>query len=70
MTQLYKSNWVAIGLLLTGVLLVLVSVVGYIFNPRLFSSFSWLVFGVIISLAGYILYNIKKIFDEIKSSEN
>ena len=69
MAHFYKSNWVAISLLLTGALLVVVNFVGYIFNPHLFSSFSWLVVGVLISIAGYILYNVKKISDEIKSSE-
>ncbi|MHA1489093.1 MAG: hypothetical protein ACTSRI_05495 [Promethearchaeota archaeon] len=69
MVHLYKNNWVAIGLLITGILLAVISVVGYIFNPSLFSSFSWLVFGVIISIASYMLYNIKKIRDEMKHSK-
>ena len=69
MVHLYKNNWFAIGLLMTGIFLAVITVVGFIFNPSLFSSFSWLVFGVIISIASYMLYNIKKIRDEMKHSK-
>ena len=66
MAELYKNSWFAIGLLITGALLAIISVVGFAYNPALFSSFSFAVFGVIFSIAGYMIYNIKKIADEMK----
>ncbi len=66
MAELYKNSWFAIGLLITGALLSIISVVGFAYNPGLFSSFSLMVFGLIFSIAGYMVYNIKKIADEMK----
>ena len=66
MAELYKNSWFAIGLLITGAILAIISVVGFAYNPALFSSFSLAVFGVIFSIAGYMIYNIKKIADEMK----
>ena len=66
MAELYKNSWFAIGLLITGALLAIISVVGVAFNPTLFSSFSLAVFAIIFSIAGYMVYNIKKIADEMK----
>jgi len=67
MAELYKNSWFAVGLFITGALLAIISVVGFAFNPVLFSSFSLAVFVVIISIAGYMIYNIKKISDEMNS---
>jgi len=69
MSDLYKNNTFAFGLLMTGALLAIIGVVGYLFNPVLFSSFNIAVFVVVISIASYMLYNIKKISDEIKSTK-
>ena len=66
MSDLYKNNWFAIGLLLTGALLAIINVVGFLFNPALFSSFSVVVFSVIISIASYMVYNMKKLSEELK----
>ena len=67
MSDLYKNNWFAIGLLLTGALLAVITVVGYFFNPALFSSFSLAVLLVIISIASYMIYNIRKLSEELKT---
>ena len=64
MSDLYKNNWFAVGLLFIGLLLTVISVVGMSYNPALFSSFSLIVFIVILSIAGYLIYTIKKIADE------
>ncbi len=69
LSELEKNNWFVIGLFITGAFLAVITVVGLIFNPLLFSSFSYVVLGVIISIAGYMIYNIKKINDEIKKSK-
>ena len=69
MAELYKNNWFGIGLLISVSVLAIISVLGYLLNPLLFSSFSLAVFLVILSVAGYMLYNIKKIADEIKDSK-
>ena len=66
MAELYKNSWFAIGLLITRTVLVIICVVGYDYNPEFYSSFSLVVFGVIFSIAGYMIYNIKKITDEMK----
>ncbi|MHA1147183.1 MAG: hypothetical protein ACTSR8_02960 [Promethearchaeota archaeon] len=68
MAELYKNNWFGIGLLISVSLLAIISVLGYVLNPALFSSFSLVVFLVILSVAGYMLYNIKKLAEEIKDS--
>lgn len=68
MAELYKSNMFGIGLLISVSVLAIISVLGYLLNPVLFGSFSLIVFLVILSVAGYMLYNIKKIADEIKDS--
>ena len=67
MSQLYKSNMFALGLLLIGAILAVINVVGYAVNPNLFTSFSIVVTGVIASIAAFMLYNIKKISDEMNS---
>lgn len=63
-SDLYTSNWFAIGLLLVGVVLAIINVAGYLVNPVLFSSFSWLVFSFIFIIAAYMLYNIRRIINE------
>lgn len=68
MSELQNSNWFAIGLLVIGSILAVISVVGYSFNPIMFSSFSILVFVVISSIASYMLYNMIKIYQEIKKN--
>ncbi|MHA1292847.1 MAG: hypothetical protein ACTSQJ_09295 [Promethearchaeota archaeon] len=67
MSQLYKNNWFAFGLLITSALLSIIAVTLYLYNPLIFSSFSFIVFAFIISIAGYMLYNIKKIANEVKN---
>lgn len=69
LSELHKSNWFAIGLLITGAILAVIAGVGYVFNRSLFTSFSWIVFSFIGVIALYMLYNIKKILDEIKRSK-
>ena len=66
MSDLYRNNLFAIGLLIVGALLAVISVVGYVFNPVLFSSFSWAAVIFIFSIAGYMVYNMKKIANEMK----
>ncbi len=66
MSHLYKNNIFAMALLGAGALLTIIAIVGVAFNPILFSSFSWMTFGVISSIAGYMLYNIKKIYNDTK----
>ena len=70
LSELHKNNWFAIGLLITGAILAVIAGVGYVFNRSLFTSFSWIVFSFIGAIALYMLYNIKKIFNEIKHSDN
>ena len=69
-SELHKSNMLVIALLITSAILAIIAGVGYAANPHLFSSFSWLVFLVIIAIAIYMLINIKKIFDELKRSKD
>lgn len=68
MSELYENNWVAIGLFMIVAILSVIGVVGYTFNPSVFASFSLVVFSLIISIAGYMVYNIIKIYQEIKNT--
>ena len=70
LSELERSNWLIIALLITGGILAVIAGVGYAVNPRLFSTFSWLVFIVIVSIATYMLYNMKRILDEIHKNNN
>lgn len=70
MSHLHKSNWFAMGLLLTGGLLAVISIVGFAFNSYIFGSFSWVLIGFLVSIAFYLMYNIKKIADEMKKEED
>ena len=70
MSHLYKNSYFALGLLFAGAMLAVISVVGVAFNPDLFSSFSWGVFAIIFSIAGYMLYNIRKLSSEMKTKHD
>ena len=70
MSHLYRNNSFALGLLFAGAMLAVISVVGVAYSPGLFSSFSWGVFAVIFSIAGYMLYNIKKLSSEMKKRQD
>ncbi len=67
--RLRGRNWFLIGLLFTGGLLAIISLVGLTFNPDLFMSFSWFVVGFLVTIAVYMLYNFKKLSDEIKEKK-
>ncbi len=68
--KIFENNWFAIGLFVIGSFLAIISVLGYVFNPLLFSSFSWAVFLIIVSIAVYMLYNIFILANEMKSKED
>jgi uncharacterized membrane protein YbhN (UPF0104 family) len=70
LSELHRSNMLVIALLITSAILAIIAGVGYAANPQLFSSFSWIVFLVVVAIAIYMLVNIKKIFDELKRSKN
>lgn len=66
MSQLYKNSYFALGLLFSGAMMAVISVVGFTYNPGLFSTFSWTVFALVFSIAGYMLYNIRRLTSEVK----
>lgn len=70
MSHLHKSNWFAVGLLITGGILAVISIVGFIFNSYVFASFSWMLIGFLVSIAFYVMYNVKKIADEMLKEED
>ena len=70
MSHLHKSNWFAVGLLITGGILSVISIVGFIFNSYFFASFSWMLIGFLVSIAFYVMYNVKKIADEMIKEED
>ena len=70
MSQLYRNSYFALGLLFAGAMLAVISVVGVAYNPGLSSSFSWGVFALVFSIAGYMLYNIKRLTSEMKHKQD
>jgi len=70
MSHLYRNSYFALGLLFAGAMLAVISVVGFAYNPGLFSSFSWGVFALIFSIAGYMIYNIKRLSSEMKQKQD
>ena len=67
-SELHKSNRFALILLVTGAILAVIAGVGIIFNRSLFTSFSWIIFVFVGIIAIYMIYNINKILDEIRHS--
>ena len=68
LAELYKNNWFAIGLLVTGALITLITFAGLLYNPDLFSSYTVISLSVICAIASYMLYNIKKLSKEVKNT--
>jgi len=69
-SEFRESNRFALILLLTGAILAVIAGVGIIFNRSLFTSFSWIIFAFVGIIAIYMIYNVKKILDEIRHSND
>ena len=69
MTNFRKTYLFAYSLLLTAAILAFIAIVGLIYNPQLFASFSWFVVIFIALIAIYLLYNIKKLTEEMNKKQ-
>ena len=68
MARQKRTYWIVMGMLITILYFMIINITLYILNPRMFQSFSWGFFLFIISFIVYSIYNLIKLYDEIKKT--